>query len=623
MADFPPAQYIDGYSATGNTISFTIAGYTKKKVASLTLTDGGSYSTPSASVAFSGGSGSGASATASMGIKSISVASVGSADLLNTTSPETVGVTVEGNAEVAPIFGLGSALINADLYYDIATTPTIAVTGENGAYTDAVATLNSTSTLSVASLNLPTSSTPASLPYSASLSMKIVEPSATGTVLGMATMTTDDDGIIDGVDVVSWATATSKSTLQGLSLALYHDSATKYTVTGITANVPLFVRVNGDAPSIGVTNLGTTTSEASIILTSNNIVPKQLRDIDPSTLDQLNTVYTGSGNFGDPSSVPVGTVSSGVITYTGPAVTRNTIASNNSWTVVNALTDPVWVFSGLYSSGFSLNPNPSYTFNYDGGGLFSTNSFTVVPQNIYTDVNCTVSATNADFTLTSSLYTILTSATTIGSVKIATETSPSRISVGTIGTGYTSLIQITPTGLYTNSERLNLATSTSFTVNNRLNGVSVSNAGSGYITAPAVTFTGGGITNLNATKTLAYKVVSTNVNIGGLDFVTAPTATFSGTLSSGGANATATAVLSTNPVISLPNLTESEADLTTGDSREICHALCELANTIDTTRVSPSIQTTLQTGGAGVIDRFTFVFDLAPESGILAVESES
>ena len=156
MAVFPPAQYIDGYSATGNTISFTIAGYTKKKVASLTLTDGGSYSTPSASVAFSGGSGSGATATASMGIKSISFTSVGSADLLNTTTPESVDVTIEGNAEVEPIFGLASALINTNLYYDITTTPSIAVTGENGAYTDAVATLNSTSTLSVASLNLPT-----------------------------------------------------------------------------------------------------------------------------------------------------------------------------------------------------------------------------------------------------------------------------------------------------------------------------------------------------------------------------------------------------------------------------------------------------------------------------------
>lgn len=619
MAVFPPAQYIEGYSATGNTISFTIAGYTKKKVASLTLTDGGSYSTPSASVAFSGGSGSGASATASMGIKSISVASVGSADLLNTTTPNDVSVTVEGNAEVEPIFGLGSALINSDLYYDITTTPTIAVTGENGTYTDAVATINSTSTLSVASLNIPTTSTPALLPYSATLSMKIVQPSATGTVLGMATMTTDDDGIIDGVDVVSWATATSKSTLQGLSLALYHDPASKYTVTGITANVPLFVKVNGGAPSIGVTNLGTTTSEASIILASNNIVPKQLRDLDVYS-NQLNTVYALGGILQDYASASVGTVSSGVITYTGPAVTRDTIIANNQYLVAG--TDNVWVFSGLYSSGFSLNPNPSSTFNYDGGGLYSTNSFTVVPQNIYTNVNCTVIATNADFTLTSSPYTMLTSATTIGSVKIVTEAFPSRISVGTIGTGYTSLIQITPTGLYTNSERLNLATNSSFTVNNRLNGISVSSAGSGYITAPAITFTGGGITNSNVTKTPAYKVVSTNVNIGGLDFVTAPTATFSGTLSSGGTNATATAVLSTNPAISLPNLTETEADLTTGDSREICHALCELANTIDTTRVSSSIQTTLQTGGAGVIDKFTFVFDLVPESGDLAVESE-
>lgn len=620
MADFPPAQYIDGYSATGNTISFTIAGYTKKKVASLTLTAEGSYSTPSASVAISGGSGSGASATVSMGIKSISVASVGSADLLNTTSPETVGLTVGGNAEVAPIFGLGSARINANLYYNITTTPTIAVTGENGTYTDAVATLDSTSTLSVASLNLPTSSTPASLPYSASLSMKIVQPSATGTVLGMATMTTDDDGIIDGVSVVSWTTATSKSALQGLSLALYHDSATKHTVTGITANVPLFVKVNGNAPSISVTNSGTTTSEASIILTSNNIVPKQLRDLDPSTSAQLNTVYAGSGALTDVTTASVGTVSSGVITYTGPAVTRDTIIAGNEYAV--AVTDPVWVFSGLYSSGFSRNPNPSGTFNYDGGGLYSTNSFTVVPLNIYTNLACTVSATNADFTVTSSLYTILTSATTIGSVKIATEASPSRISVGTIGTGYTSLIQITPTGLYTNSELLNLATNSNFSVNNRLNGTSVSNAGSGYITAPAVTFTGGGITNSNVTKTLVYKVVSTNVNIGGLDFVTAPTATFSGTLSSGGTNATATAVLSTNSAISLPNLTEAEADPTTGDCREICHALCELADTINTNSVNSSFQTTLQTGGAGVIDKFTFVFDLVPESGALAVESE-
>ena len=628
MAVFPPAQYIDGYSATGNTISFTIAGYTKKKVASLTLTDGGSYSTPSASVAFSGGSGSGATATASMGIKSISFTSVGSADLLNTTTPESVDVTIEGNAEVEPIFGLASALINTNLYYDITTTPSIAVTGENGAYTDAVATLNSTSTLSVASLNLPTSSTPALLAGAQTLSMKIVQPSATGTVLGMATMTTDSDGVIDGVDVVSWTTATSKSTLQGFSLALYYNPASTYTITGMTANVPLFMRGDAEisAPTISITSTGTVTSGASPILLTPYGTPKIFWDPDTSnTIATMAIGGTATIYFG---ATQVATVSNlGVTTWSGSPITL-TSAGTNTYTAYLSSDPttpvPVVIYSLQLTSGFTLDPNPAGTFNYNGGGRYSSTSFTVGAVHLYNNESCddpTQIATSGNFTVTSSPYTILTSATTIGSVKILAEASPSRVSVGTIGTGYTQIIKITPTGLYANPELANLASFSDFTVKNRLNGASASDAGSGYITTPTATLTGGGITNSDVTKTLVYKVVSSTV-IGGLDFVTAPTATFSGTLSSGGTNATATAVLSTNPAISLPNLTEAEADPTTGDSREICHALCELADTINTTSVNSSLQTTLQTSGVGVIDRFTFVFDLVPESGNLAVESE-
>lgn len=73
--------------------------------------------------------------------------------------------------------------------------------------------------------------------------------------------------------------------------------------------------------------------------------------------------------------------------------------------------------------------------------------------------------------------------------------------------------------------------------------VAVTNGGSGYTTAPTVSFTGGGGTGATATAAISGgKVVSVTVTNGGTDYATAPTVTFTG---GGGTGAAATATLDT------------------------------------------------------------------------------
>jgi hypothetical protein len=444
MADFPPAQYIDGYTATGNTISFTIAGYTGKKVASVTVTDGGSYTTPTASVAFSGGSGSGATATANMGLKTLVFSSSGASSLLEPTMPTSVLVTVTGGATANPIFGLSSVSPNTDLFFDITTTPTISLSGDNGTYTDATVSLNSSSSLHVASLTTPASGGGSYTPNQ-EVSVQIVDASNSSTVLGTATITTDNNGDIstDTVILDSWNTAQSKSTLTSYSLKLKSPTAT------------------------------------------------------------------------------------------------------------------------LSSSVFAIK-----------------------------------------------------------AVKMSLATASSRISVTNIGNGYTNVPQIQGTGLKTEVELINNAQDIDFDKKTILKEAVVLNNNASYTSAPTITVSGGGLSNTNVVKTLAYFVNSVSFTNGGLGYTSTPTVAISGSVSSGGANATGTATISTLEAISLPNLSEAEADPTTGDFREICHAICEMVNNINTESVSTSLQTTLQTNGTGIIDKFTFSFDLVPETGVLAVDPE-
>jgi len=631
MADFPPAQYIDGYTATGDTISFTIAGYTGKKVASVSVTDGGFYTTPTAPIAFSGGSGSGATATANMGLRTLTFAPAGSgaSSLLQTSQPESVQITTSDGLEITPLFGLATVSPNINMFFDSATTPTVSVFRENTTYSDASVSIDSSSSLHVASLSTPYTPNDdgdfeegnagsGSYPISASVPVQIVNASDTNTVLGTATINTNGAGRIDAQTIfpTSWNTAESKGTLNNLSLKLKMTQP-YYLVTGYEihpANRTVYFRTDGALqPSVFIGATSPYGSSASFTVNTNDVYPTTFRD--------MNT-----GNIYVPSADMLIKNDSG--THVANLFTSDPecewVASPMTWTTANS---NAMYYSCLESDPdgvpvaqltiYTAQKNGSNAITYNGGGKYATNISQASATNIYLNSDGTGDIGGYLDVFSDATTEISTSEFAIKAFKMPISTASSRISVTTAGSGYTGELQVSSTGLYTEAELVNAVGTESYDQMLILNNSNVPSNGS---TSSSITITGGGLTNSNIVKIPTFQVNSVTITNGGTGYTTNPTVTITGLVSS--STATGTSVLSANPSISLPNLTESEADPITGDFREICFSICELVNNIDTQSVRTAIQTSLQTDGVGILDRFTFTFDLVPEAGVLSVEPE-
>lgn len=88
-------------------------------------------------------------------------------------------------------------------------------------------------------------------------------------------------------------------------------------------------------------------------------------------------------------------------------------------------------------------------------------------------------------------------------------------------------------------------------VGNSLASVSVTNGGSGYVTAPTIGFTGGSGTGATATATVSGGAITAiNITNAGTGYTSAPTVTITGGSGTGGA---ATAILDQIPDFDLPN----------------------------------------------------------------------
>lgn len=99
--------------------------------------------------------------------------------------------------------------------------------------------------------------------------------------------------------------------------------------------------------------------------------------------------------------------------------------------------------------------------------------------------------------------------------------------------------------------QLNYAPAGTATLTNLVTGALVTAGGSGYVTAPTVTITGGGGTGATAIAVIAFGiVVSVNVTAGGTGYVSVPTITISG---GSGTGATANAVIASVQGITTPN----------------------------------------------------------------------
>lgn len=645
MADFPPAQYIDGYTATGDTISFTIAGYTGKKVASVTVTDGGTYTTPSASVAFSGGSGSGVTATANMGLKTLSFSSVGASSLLQTSQPEFVQITTSDGLGITPLFGLATLSPNANMFFDVATTPTVTVSGQNGTYSDASVSLDSSSSLHVASISTPYTPNDdgdfeqgnagsGSYPVSASVPVQIVDASNTNTVLGTATINTNSAGRIDAQTIftTSWNTAESKSTLNGLSLKLKMTQP-YYLVTGYEihpTNRTVYFRTDGALqPTVFIGATSPYGSSASFTVNTNDVIPATFKDVNTGNIyvPDANILIRTSNNNTHVANLGTGDSEC------------EWIASPMPWTTVNSSVVVYNAFLELDSNGspvaqltiYTAKKNGSNAITYNGGGKYATDVSQASATNIYSNPDGTGDISGYLNVYSEPNNEISNSAFAIKAFKMPISTASSRISVITAGSGYTEKLQVSSTGLYTEAELVNTVESQNYNQMLILNNSNIPSSGNTYTSSSSIAITGGGLTDSNIVKTPTFKVNSVTITNGGTGYTTPPAVAFYPSGSISGAiqiaqaetSATGTSALSVTPAISLPNLVESEADPTTGDFREICHAICELVNKIDTQSVQTSVQTTLQPEGVGIINKFTFTFDLAPETGVLSVEEES
>ncbi|HEY3343706.1 MAG TPA: hypothetical protein VGJ97_02195 [Anaerolineaceae bacterium] len=116
------------------------------------------------------------------------------------------------------------------------------------------------------------------------------------------------------------------------------------------------------------------------------------------------------------------------------------------------------------------------------------------------------------------------------------------------GSGYTSAPTLTftgggATGVASATAKINLATGV-------VTGVTITNAGYGYTTAPTVAFTGGGGSGAAATvyAAPAGSVKGIAVTFGGINYTTAPTVTI--TSSTGNSSATATAAIDVSGAVS-------------------------------------------------------------------------
>jgi hypothetical protein len=642
MAEFPPAQHIDGYTATGNTISFTIDGYTGKSVAGLTLTDGGSYMTPTASVAFSGGSGSGAVATCSLELKSLDFGSTGATSLISTSQPNSVQISMSGNSNASPLYGLQSLSATGDHFYNINTPPTISVSGSNGTSTDAVISFDSASALHVASLTTPTPATGGgTYPADSDTPVEIVDSANPSVVLGTATITADGNGTMEGstIYVTNWTTPESRGALLNRTLKL-KTTVPSYLVTSFTSSTQFYFRIqNGGTPNISITNTSPFAGgNTTVGVATNNVKPVSFLLAQNQSLFTAGTSgsWQGSwtGNIYSTQPVegqvatPVATISSGssVCSWIGNGITYAN-AGNSFWMSRNfeylsyggqTYTD----FETLELVVRTASAMPSNVISLTTGGRYPTNDLNLSVTNIYTDPNGNTLATSGNFAIGISANSLSSSGIAIKAVRMNQATASSRITVTEAGDGYAGLLTVSPVGLYANTNLDDALISNNFTQTLRLKSATINKNNGTYSAQPTITVSGGGIADSNVTKTFKYNVKSATITSGGLGYTTSPTVTITGSVASGGSNATATSVLSASSAISLPNLTETEANPTTGDFRVICHALCEMIEEIDTDSVTTNLETSLQTSFTGVIERYVFTFDISPESGELVMDSE-
>lgn len=142
-----------------------------------------------------------------------------------------------------------------------------------------------------------------------------------------------------------------------------------------------------------------------------------------------------------------------------------------------------------------------------------------------------------------------------GAAGTAVLTNGITATLGAGGTGYTSaptvVIAAPPAGGVQ-------ATATCALTSTAVSSITVTNPGKGYLTAPAISFTGGGGTGATATAALTGRVDSVSITNNGRGYTSAPTVAFTG---GAGSAAAGTAVIGDSPNPTTAALLEISAQL--------------------------------------------------------------
>lgn len=128
-----------------------------------------------------------------------------------------------------------------------------------------------------------------------------------------------------------------------------------------------------------------------------------------------------------------------------------------------------------------------------------------------------------------------------GAAGTAVLTNGIAATLGVGGTGYSTAPTVVIAAPPVGGEQ---ATATAAVSAGAVSAITVTNPGKGYLTPPAISFTGGGGTGATATAALTGRVGSVLISNPGRSFATAPTIAFSG---GGGSSAAATASIAAGP----------------------------------------------------------------------------
>jgi len=515
----PVEQYTLAYDnnggATGQNVevkdvlpgSLLYGGLPFTTVASATITAGGSGYATAPTVLFSGGGGSGAAGTATISGGAVTAITITNSGSGYTSNP---AISFSGG-------GGSGAAATAVLSAPVPTTaPSV---GSTGTLTWTIGTLANGASGTVSFLAIP---------------------SAAGSYVNTAIIT---DGVNNGPslnDRDAWDTATT--TFGALSPTKV--TSTPEVLTGGTASYT--ITVSNPLPATTAINVSVADNlPTGFTYAAGSTVINGGASSDPcaSCVAAVKVVSGGSGYTSAPTVSFTGGGGSGAAAtanVSGGVVTSITVtAGGTGYTSV-----PTVSFSGGGGSGASATALvPTSTVPVWGGLSIAAGGTLTIAFNATVGANVPIGTYDNEINVSGSVPSLIFDQTGTTAEDVHVCTAAPTITAPTVcasSTGNVASVALRPQATYLWSVNNGAIITTSST--GTVNSVSVGAGGTGYVTAPAISFSGGGGTGAAATATvLGGAVTAITITNPGSGYTSAPTVTIGGP----GTGATAAAVLGT------------------------------------------------------------------------------